>query len=78
VISLRAAELQRWIEEGQYDRVLRGEYTRRGPEAEQRPIDKDIDDAREHYMKEAKAVVDDVMDTAKRAAQAFSDAFKKK
>ena len=76
--TLRAAELQRWIEEGQYDRVLRGEYTRRGPEAEQRPIDKDIDDAREHYMKEAKAVVDDVMDTAKRAAQAFSDAFKKK
>ena len=76
--TLRAAELQRWIEEGHYDRVLRGEYTRRGPEAEQRPIDKDIDDAREHYMKEAKAVVDDVVDTAKRAAQAFSDAFKKK
>jgi len=76
--TLRAAELQRWIEEGHYDRVLRGEYTRRGPEAEQRPIDRDIDDARDHYMKEAKAVVDDVVDTAKRAAQAFSDAFNKK
>ncbi len=76
--TVRAAELQRWIEEGHYDRVLRGEYTRRGPEAEQRPIDKDIDDARDHYMKEAKAVVDDVVDTAKRAAQAFTDAFNKK
>src|SRR5881296_2909086 len=76
--TLRAAELQRWIEEGHYDRVLRDEYTRRGPEAEQRPIDKDIDDAREHYMKEAKAVVDDVVDTAKRAARAFSDALNKK
>src|SRR3989454_552350 len=43
--TVRAAELQRWIEEGHYDRVLRGEYTRRGPDAEQRPIDKDIDDA---------------------------------
>src|SRR5256886_2964677 len=50
--TVRAAELQRWIEEGHYDRVLRGEYTRRGPDAEQRPIDKDIDDARDHYMKE--------------------------
>ena len=76
--TVRAAELQRWIEDGHYERVLGGEYTRRGPEAEARPVDKDIDEAREHYMKEAKAVVDDMVDTAKRAAQAFSDAFKKK
>jgi Zn-dependent protease with chaperone function len=76
--TLRAAELQRWIEGGQYERILNGEYTRRGPEAESRPIDKDIDEARDHYMKEAKAVVNDVVDSAKRAAQAFSDAFKKR
>jgi hypothetical protein len=76
--TLRAAELQRWIEAGAYDRILRGEYTRRGPGAEQRPLDKDIDAAREHYMNEAKAVVNDVVDTAKRAAQAFADTFKKK
>src|SRR6266487_2112790 len=76
--TLRAAELQRWIEAGQYERILNGEYTRRGPDAENRPIDKDIDEARDHYMKEAKAVVNDVVDSAKRAAQAFSDAFKKR
>ena len=76
--TLRAAELERWIAAGTYEKVIGGEYTRRGPEAEQRPIDKDIDDARDHYMNEAKAVVNDVVDTAKRAAQAFSDAFKKK
>jgi len=76
--TLRAAELERWIATGAYEKVLGGEYTRRGPEAEQRPIDKDIDDARDHYMNEAKAVVNDVVDTAKRAAQAFADAFKKK
>jgi Zn-dependent protease with chaperone function len=76
--TVRAAELQRWVEAGDYDRILRGEYTRRGTDAEQRPLDKDIDDARDHYMKEAKAVVNDVVDTAKRAAQAFSDAMKKK
>src|SRR5207302_3570074 len=75
--TVRAAELQRWIEDGHYERVLGGEYTRRGPEAEARPVDKDIDEAREHYMKEAKADVDDMVDTAKRAAQAFSDAFQK-
>ena len=76
--TLRAAELQRWIEGGDYDRILRGEYTRRGPDAAQRPFEKDLDDAREHYMKEARAMASDVVDTAKRAAQAFTDAFKKK
>jgi Zn-dependent protease with chaperone function len=76
--TLRAAELQRWIEGGNYERIIGGEYVRRGPDAEQRPIDKDIDEARDHYMKEAKAVVNDVVDSAKRAAQAFSDAFKKR
>src|SRR5919108_2727194 len=74
--TLRAAEVQRWIQSGAYERVLGGDYTRRGPDAEKRPIDKDIDEAREHYMNEAKAVVSDVVDTAKRAAQAFTDAFK--
>jgi Zn-dependent protease with chaperone function len=76
--TLRAAELQRWIEGGNYERIIGGEYVRRGPDAEKRPIDKDIDEARDHYMKEAKAVVNDVVDSAKRAAQAFSDAFKKR
>jgi hypothetical protein len=76
--TLRAAELQRWIEAGHYDRILRGEYTRRGPESEGRPIQPDVDEARDYYMKEAKAVVTDVVDSAKRAAQAFSDAIKKK
>lgn len=76
--TLRAAELQRWIEAGAYQRILNGEYTRRGPDADKRPIETDIDEAREHYMKEAKAVVNDVVDSAKRAAQAFSDAFKKR
>lgn len=76
--SIRAAELQRWIEGGHYDRIVRGEYSRRGPEAAERPVEKDIDEARDHYMKEAKAVVTDVVDGAKRAAQAFTDALKKK
>jgi Zn-dependent protease with chaperone function len=76
--TLRAAELQRWIEAGHYDRILRGEFPKRGPEAEQRPLERDIGDARDYYTKEAQAVMNDVVKTAKRAAQAFSEAFKKK
>jgi Zn-dependent protease with chaperone function len=60
--AVRAAELQRWIEAGNYERIVGGEYTRRGAESAQRPIEKDIDDARDHYMHEAKAVVNDVVD----------------
>jgi Zn-dependent protease with chaperone function len=76
--TLRAAELERWIASGAYERIVGGEYPRRGPEAERRPFERDLDAAREYYMKEAKAVVDDVVDTAKRAARAFADALKKK
>jgi Zn-dependent protease with chaperone function len=76
--TLRAAELQRWIEAGHYDRVVRGEYTRRGPDADGRPVEKDIDEARDYYYREAKEAVSDVVEGAKRAARAFSDAFKKK
>lgn len=76
--TLRAAELQRWIEAGHYDRIVRGEYTRRGTESADRPIQPDVEEARDYYAKEAKAVVNDVVDSAKRAAQAFSDALKKK
>src|SRR5262249_14066330 len=42
--TVRGAELQRWTEGGDYARTLRGEYPRRGTEAEQRPLDKDIDE----------------------------------
>jgi Zn-dependent protease with chaperone function len=76
--TLRAAELDRWISGGTYQRALEGDYPKRGPEAAARPLDQDIDEARDYYMKEAKAVVNDVVDTAKRAAQAFTETFKKK
>ncbi len=76
--TLRAAELDRWVRDGAYTRILDGEYTRRGPEAETRPLDRDLNEAREHYVQEAKAVVTEVVDSARRAARAFTDTFKKK
>jgi Zn-dependent protease with chaperone function len=76
--TLRAAELDRWARGGAYERILGGEYTRRGPEAEARPLERDLGEARDHYIKEAKAAVSEVVDSARRAAQAFTDTFKKK
>src|SRR5437879_12154756 len=58
--TLRAAELQRWIEAGHYERVLGGEYTRRGPDAERRPIEPDTDQARAPAITGAKPAVDHV------------------
>lgn len=76
--TVRAAELQHWIDGGHFQRIMAGEYPKRGPEAERRPLEEDVVEAQDYYMKEAKAVVQDVVDTAKRAAQAFGEAFKKK
>ena len=75
--TVRAAELQTWMAAGDYERILRGEYTRRGQEAKDRSIGDDFKAARSYYAQEAKEVASQVADAAKRAAQAARDAFKK-
>ncbi len=40
--TVRAAELQQWVTGGDYDRILRGEYVRRGSEAQDRPLKDDL------------------------------------
>ena len=40
--TVRAAELQRWVTAGEYERILRGEYIRRGAETNERPLRDDI------------------------------------
>jgi Zn-dependent protease with chaperone function len=74
--TLRAAELQKWISEGAYDRIVQGEYTHRGEEEKKRSIVDDVGEAATHYAKSAKETVGDVADAVKRAAQAFSEAFR--
>jgi Zn-dependent protease with chaperone function len=74
--TLRAAELQRWVESGAYDKIVAGEYPRRGTEQSERPLGSDISDAASHYAREAKKTFESVTDAAKRAAEAFSQAFK--
>lgn len=75
--TVRAAELQRWISGGDYDRILRGEYTRRGAENAQRPFKDDLSAASEYYAGEAKETFGQVVDAAKKAAGRVGDAFKK-
>jgi hypothetical protein len=75
--TVRAGELQRWIDAGGYQKVLDGEYAKRADVAAN-PTDfkKDFDDATEYYGAEAKAAVGKVGDIWDRAKDAFNDAFK--
>ncbi|HEY8197463.1 MAG TPA: M48 family metallopeptidase, partial [Gemmatimonadales bacterium] len=52
--TVRAAELQRWVGSGEYERILRGEYTRRGAEAKDRPLRDDMAAAGAYYAGEAR------------------------
>ena len=76
--TLRAAELQEWIDSGAYERILSGEYTHRGEEEKERPLSSDLGEAAKHYAQEAKETVSQVTDAAKRAAEAFTDALRGK
>jgi Zn-dependent protease with chaperone function len=74
--TLRAAELQRWVSGGEYDRILRGEYPRRGANDDRQPIASDIGEAGKYYADQAKGAVDSVAEVAKKARDAFTSAFK--
>jgi Zn-dependent protease with chaperone function len=74
--TLRAAELQRWVDAGTYQKIIGGEYPRRGETRQDRSYTDDVGDAATFYAKEAREVASDVMDAAKRAASAFASAFK--
>jgi len=75
--TVRAAELQKWVSAGEYDRILRGEYTRRGAEAKQRPLKEDFRAAKDHYAGEARETMSKVAEAAKKAAASAREAFRK-
>ncbi len=74
--TVRAAELQRWVASGDYDRILRGEYHRRGPETAERPLKDDLAAAGNYYAGEARELATQVADAARRAAERARDAFR--
>lgn len=75
--TVRAGELQRWIDSGAYDTVLLGEYVRRSdapPAAAD--VGRDMNEAAAYYGDQAKAAVGRLGDMVGRAKGAFDDAFK--
>src|SRR5215208_1781378 len=74
--TVRAAELQRWVATGEYDRILRGEYARRGTESSERPLRDDMAAAGSYYAAEARDLAGQFADVAKRAADRAREAFR--
>jgi Zn-dependent protease with chaperone function len=75
--TVRAAELQGWMAGGDYDRILRGEYIRRGAEASERPLKDDLSAAGNYYAGATRETVGHVVEAAKRAADRVGEAFRK-
>lgn len=73
--TVRAAELQRWVDAGEYDKILRGDYRRRG-DAATPPLSDDFVDAAGYYGDQAKDAMDTIQGVLARARTAFDDAFK--
>jgi Zn-dependent protease with chaperone function len=71
--TVRAGELQRWIREGAYDRIIGGEYPRRGDD--DRPLSEDYDAAAGYYGEQARDAVTQVRDALRGARDAFTEAF---
>jgi Zn-dependent protease with chaperone function len=74
--TVRAAELQQWVGSGEYDRILRGEYTRRGVEANEPPLREHMAAAGSYYAGEARELAGQLADAARRAAERAREAFK--
>jgi Zn-dependent protease with chaperone function len=72
---LRVSELRDWIESGAYDRIIRGEYSRRG---EPDPAyNEDLREAAAAYAEGAKDFLDTVTGAARRAGSDFLSSFKR-
>jgi Zn-dependent protease with chaperone function len=72
---LRVSELRAWIESGDYDRIIRGEYARRG---EPDPAyQDDLKEAAAAYAEGARDFLDTMADAAKRAGSEFMSGFKR-
>jgi Zn-dependent protease with chaperone function len=71
---LRVSEIRDWIEAGDYDRVLRGEYPRRGdPDP---AYQEDLRAAARAYAEGARGMVDQMTDAARRMGEAFRTGFR--
>ena len=73
--TVRAAELVRWVDGGGYERILRGDYVRRGAD-DQSPLSADYSAAAGYYGDQFKAATAALRDSLGRARDAFGEAFR--
>jgi hypothetical protein len=71
---IRVSELRTWIEGGDYDRIIRGEYARRGDA--DRAYQEDLREAAKAYAEGAKDFLDTMTAAAKRMGEQFMGTFK--
>ncbi len=71
---LRAAEIRDWIEAGEYDRILRGEYRRRGDAYE--PWREDVADAARAYREDAQDLARQFGEALRSAREKLSEQFR--
>lgn len=72
--TARAAELQAWQQSGAYDRILGGDYPRRGDA--DRPLGEDMAEAADFYGEQSRRAAASVGDVFNRARDAFNSAFR--
>jgi Zn-dependent protease with chaperone function len=72
--TVRAGELQRWIDSGEYQKILNGDYMRRGQEPP--PLTDDFKQAGNYYGDRAREAADTVGQMMARARDAFTEAWK--
>ncbi|MHB1167972.1 MAG: M48 family metallopeptidase [Longimicrobiales bacterium] len=71
---LRAGEVRDWIEAGEYDRILRGEYRRRGDAFE--PWREDVAEAARSYREDAQDLARQFGEALRSAREKFSEQFR--
>jgi len=74
--TVRAGEIQKWLASGDYDRILRGEYVKRGTPEADRPLRDHAREAKDYYAEEIRDMGQKVGAAAKQAADNIRDAFR--
>ena len=72
---MRVAEMRDWFESGAYERILGGEYARRGEAA--RPFAEDLTEAGRAYAEGARQTMHTASDAARRVVDSFRTGFNK-
>ncbi len=73
--TVRAAELQRWVQAGGYEKIVAGDYPRRDGTGA-RPLTADYEEAAGYYGDRAREALDEVGQVVTRAGEAFRNAFR--